>query len=158
MIRPYLPSDKPALIALLKLNIPQYFAETEETDFIAYLEKHLEDYFIVEEAGTIVGAGGINYFPEERLARLSWDIVHPDFQGKGIGTKLTQHRINHISNNPTIDQVIVRTSQLVYKFYERLGFVLERTGKDYWAKGFDLYQLCLPLKKATIIIENLGTR
>lgn len=146
MIRPYAPTDKQAVLALLQLNIPQYFAETEAQDLIVYLHEHLEDYFVVEEAGTIVGVGGINYFPGERLARLSWDIVHPGFQGKGIGTNLTQHRINHIRSNPTIDQVIVRTSQLVYKFYERLGFVLEHTEKDYWAKGFDLYQMQLPLK------------
>ncbi|WP_162428774.1 GNAT family N-acetyltransferase [Pontibacter pudoricolor] len=146
MIRPYIPTDKPALIALLKLNIPQYFAETEETDFIEYLDEHLEDYFVMEEAQTIVGAGGINYFCSERLARLSWDIVHPEFQGKGIGTKLTQHRINHIRNNPTIDTVIVRTSQLVYMFYEKQGFALVHTEKDYWAKGFDLYQMRLPLR------------
>ncbi|MBJ6119367.1 GNAT family N-acetyltransferase [Pontibacter sp. BT310] len=146
MIRPYTHSDKQAVVNLLQLNIPRYFAETEAPDFIVYLDEHLEDYFVIEEAGTIVGAGGINYFPAERLARLSWDIVHPDFQGKGIGTNLTQHRINHINKNPTIDLIIVRTSQVVYKFYEKLGFVLEHTEKDYWAKGFDLYQMRLPLR------------
>jgi len=145
MIRSYNPSDKHQLIALLKLNIPQYFAETEEADFIEYLDQYLEDYFVVEEAGAIVGAGGINYFASEKLARISWDVVHPDLQGKGIGTQLTQHRINLLKSNPAIELIVVRTSQVVYRFYEKMGFVLQKTEKDYWAKGFDLYEMHMPL-------------
>jgi [ribosomal protein S18]-alanine N-acetyltransferase len=147
MIRPYTRSDKPALIALLKLNIPKYFAEAEEADFVEYLEQHLEDYFVVEEAGVIVGAGGINYFPNEKLARLSWDVVHPSYQGKGIGRGLTQHRINHIKANPGISLIVVRTTQLVYPFYQKIGFTLIKTEKDYWAEGFDLYEMHQPLKR-----------
>ena len=145
MIRPYLPKDKAPLIALLKLNIPQYFAETEEADFADYLDKHLESYFVIVYDNKIVGAGGINYFYDSGLARISWDIVHPDHQGKGIGKKLLAHRINHIKAVPNIKTIQVRTSQLVYKFYEKMGFELELVEKDYWAKGFDLYQMKMPL-------------
>lgn len=146
MIRPYTHTDKPELIALLKLNIPKYFAEAEEADFIEYLEQHLEDYFVVEEAGVIVGAGGINYFPDEKLARISWDVVHPEYQGKGIGSRLTQHRINHIKTYTSINLVVVRTTQLVYPFYQKMGFTLVKTEKDYWAEGFDLYEMHMPLE------------
>jgi len=48
MIRPYTPSYKQQLINLLKLNIPQYFAETEEADFIEYLDQHLENHFVAK--------------------------------------------------------------------------------------------------------------
>ncbi|NDK55156.1 GNAT family N-acetyltransferase [Pontibacter fetidus] len=145
MIRPYTSSDKTALIDLLKLNTPLYFAEAEEADFIEYLEQHLEDYFVVEEAGAIVGAGGINYFSDDKIARLSWDIVHPAYQGKRIGSQLTQHRINHIKANPGINTIVVRTTQLAYPFYQKMGFTLVKTEKDYWAKGFDLYEMYLSL-------------
>ncbi|MFD2515390.1 GNAT family N-acetyltransferase [Pontibacter locisalis] len=141
MIRPYTSKDDDELIALLRLNTPQYFDAAEESDFIDYLQHHVEDYFVVEENDRVVGSGGINYFPENRSARISWDIIHPDLQGRGIGRKLTLHRIALLKNNPSIDWAIVRTTQLVYNFYEKMGFELEKTEKDFWAKGFDLYQM-----------------
>lgn len=141
MIRPYHPSDKNELLVLLRLNTPAYFALSEENDFIDYLEKEVEDYFVLEENGKIVGCGGINYWENGTVARISWDIVHPDFQGKGIGKKLTLFRIEEIKKNPTVKSIIVRTSQLAFKFYEKVGFELKKIEKDYWAEGFDLYEM-----------------
>ena len=145
MIRPYIIEDKEALLSILRCNIPLYFDESEEVDFIEYLDKQAENYFIIEQGTKLIGGGGINYFPETMLARISWDIIHPDFQGKGMGKKLTLFRINQIKENPTIRLIKVRTSQLAYKFYVKLGFELERIEKDFWAKGFDLYQMKIEL-------------
>jgi hypothetical protein len=36
---------------------------------------------------------------------------------------------------------MVRTSQVAYQFYQKAGFDLEKIEKDFWAKGFDLYQM-----------------
>ncbi|KAA5548879.1 GNAT family N-acetyltransferase [Adhaeribacter rhizoryzae] len=147
MIREYSGEDKNELLNLLRLNTPQYFAPPEEADFINYLDYYREDYFVVENNGQIIGSGGINYFPHNHESRLSWDIIHPDFQGRGIGKELTQHRINLLQNNPAINIVCVRTTQLVYQFYQKMGFVLEKTEKDFWAPGFDLYQMKMILNK-----------
>lgn len=145
-IRPYNPSDKKDVIKLLKLNTPNFFAPTEEDDLKEYLDKEIEDYFVVEENHEIIAAGGINYFPEEKTARISWDMIKPDQQGKGIGKKLTEHRMNHLKKNNKVDLIVVRTTQLVYKFYEKMGFQLTKVEKDFWAEGFDLYQMELKNK------------
>lgn len=145
MIRPYHAQDKQQLLALLSLNTPRFFAPSEAADFADYLNSHVEGYFIVEAAEQIVGCGGINYFPEEATARLSWDIIHPDYQAQGIGRELTFYRIREIKKNPTIKMILVRTTQLVYRFYEKMGFTLEKTEKDFWAPGFDLYQMKMQL-------------
>lgn len=139
MIRPYHSSDKNELLSLLRLNTPEYFAPSEESDFIDYLEKEIEDYFVVEENKIIVGCGGINYWENGTVARISWDIVHPNQQGKGIGKKLTLFRIEEIKKNLAVKSIIVRTSQLAFQFYEKIGFELEKIEKDYWEEGFDLY-------------------
>ena len=146
MIRRYSHTDKPSVIDLLKKNTPEYFALTEEEDLNHYLDNEVEYYIVYEENNTIIGAGGINFFPQEKLARMSWDIIDPNFHGKGIGKILMQHRFNHLSENSNIDFIVVRTTQLVYKFYVKMGFTLERIKKDYWAKGFDLYEMKMQIK------------
>lgn len=149
MIRVYARQDKAELLNLLRLNTPQYFDASEEADFVEYLDHRLEDYFVVEAGGKVIGSGGINYFADNNEARISWDIIHPDFQGRGIGKKLMLHRIEHIRKDPTVKLIVVRTTQLVYQFYGKMGFVLERTEKDFWAKGFDLYQMKMTLTDST---------
>lgn len=141
MIRAYSNKDKQKTIELLRQNTPEYFDSSEEMDFNKYIENEIEEYFVYEENSEIIGAGGINYFPNEKMARISWDMIDPKHQGKGIGKKLTQYRINHLNKNPNIELIIVRTTQMVYKFYEKMGFELERTEKNFWAKNFDLYQM-----------------
>jgi N-acetylglutamate synthase-like GNAT family acetyltransferase len=145
MIRDYNSSDKEKLLAILRLNIPQYFAQTEEEDFIEYLDKHIDKYYVVELENTIVGAGGINYFEKEQVAKISWDFFHPNMQGKGWGKKLVEYRVAKIKQNPSIKAIVVRTSQHAYKFYSKCSFALKEVKKNYWAKGFDLYEMKLEL-------------
>lgn len=144
MIRLHTSSDRPYLLALLQLNTPRYFAPEEENDFIEYLEHHSQNYLVVEHSGRIIGAGGFNTgFDNGRTVRISWDIIHPDFQGKGIGTGLTLYRIEQIKKITGVTKIVVRTSQLACDFYQKMGFELESIEKDFWAKGFDLYQMKL---------------
>jgi [ribosomal protein S18]-alanine N-acetyltransferase len=146
MIRAYNNNDKAKVIELLRLNTPEFFAPLEESDLIGYLENHAEYYFVLEDAQSVVGAGGINYgFDNGKTARISWDIIHPHKQGNGYGTLLTNFRIAEIKKNPAIEKIEVRTTQLVYKFYEKLGFQLEKIETDYWSKGFDLYLMKITL-------------
>jgi len=141
MIRKYSNTDKRAVIELLKQNTPKYFDFSEEKDFENYLDNEVEDYFVYQEDSEIIGAGGINYFPNEKTARISWDMVAPSSQGKGIGTILTEYRLNYLKENLNVEQIIVRTTQLAYPFYEKLGFELERTESKFWSENFDLYQM-----------------
>ena len=138
-IRPYTTFDKEAVLHLLQLNTPKYFDPSEQADLFKYLEEEVEDYFVLEIDNKIVGAGGINYFPEEKTARIAWDMVRPDTQGKGYGKKLTEHRLGHINSQSEIELIVVRTTQLAHKFYAKMNFELVKIVKDFWAEGFDLY-------------------
>ena len=143
LIRKYTTTDKWNVLELFRMNTPDFFDVSEERDFTNYLEYQKEDYFVVEENNQIIGAGGINYFSSEKTARISWDMIHPEFQKKGIGKQLIHHRLTVIRNHPHIKFVVVRTSQHAYKFYLKLGFGLEKIVPDFWAKGFHLYQMKL---------------
>lgn len=150
IIRPFQLSDRTQVLHIFQLNTPAWFAPEEAADLEDYLSNNAQHYFVVENEGVIIGSGGFNLFPEEQTARISWDIIHPDFHGKGVGKTLTQFRIDAIQQLEPDYSIIVRTSQLAYGFYEKLGFVLEQVEKDYWAKGFDLYLMRLPQKVQTL--------
>lgn len=140
-IRHYSNSDNPALLELLRLNTPKYFAESEKADLIDYLDNHIDHYYVVEVDGTIMGCGGFNRTRDGRRGMLSWDIIHPDAQGKGIGSALVKFRIAEMQKLG-VEEIGVRTSQHVCQFYEKMGFKLKSTVvKDYWAEGFDLYEM-----------------
>lgn len=140
-IRAYSKEDKLQVINLLRLNTPQYFATEEESDFDNYLDNEIELYYILKYKNVIVGCGGINFAENNTVGKISWDILHPDYQGKSLGTHLLKHRIDKLKSMADILKITVRTSQFVYKFYEKQGFEVKHTIKDYWAKGFDLYSM-----------------
>ena len=75
IIKPYKIQDKEAVLRLFRLNTPQYFGPDEEGPFLQYLADDFAHYFVVELDERIVGCGGINYFHDEQLARISWDII-----------------------------------------------------------------------------------
>lgn len=140
-IRSYAKTDFTELLKLLNLNIPRFFAASEEKDFVDYLVRYATNYLVVEQEGKLIGGGGVNYFYRQNKAHISWDFIHPDFQGKGIGKLLVNHRVEIIKTVPSIEVIVVRTSQLAYQFYEKMGFELLKVQKDFWAEGFDLYEM-----------------
>lgn len=146
MIRKYKEQDHHHLIELIKLNTPDYFDESEWLEFSDYLKNEIEDYFVVEADTEIVGCGGLNYEAEQNRAVISWDMIHPSFQGKGIGKALLDHRIAQVKSHADLTELLVRTSQHTWLFYKKSGFELMFVKKDFWAKGIDLYQMIMKLK------------
>lgn len=140
-IREYKSIDKSTVINLIKLNTPKYFAPEEENDFSNYLDNERELYYVLLFNEKIVGCGGINFAENKTIGKISWDILHPEYQGKSLGSQLLKYRIEKIKAIDSIQKITVRTSQLAYKFYEKQGFELNEVKEDYWAKGFDLYRM-----------------
>src|SRR5215217_4597296 len=140
-IRKFQNSDAPRLLKLLHLNTPEYFSGSEEGDFVHYLENEIEHYFVLLVNDEIMGCGGFNLSDDQHTGKISWDIFHPESQGKGFGTALTNYRIERMKEIESVKKISVRTSQLVYPFYAKFGLELKEIVKDYWAPGFDLYRL-----------------
>ena len=141
MIREYKSIDKNAVLELIRLNIPKYFASSEEDDFSRYLDSEIELYYVLFFDKKLVGCGGINFSDNRMTGKISWDILHPEYQGKSLGTYLLEYRIKKLKSIDSVQRITVRTSQLAYKFYEKRSFELLEVKKDYWARGFDMYRL-----------------
>lgn len=140
-IREYQTTDKDAVMELIKQNTPKYFAPEEAADLSNYLDNEIELYYVLVLYDKIVGCGGINFANDKTIGKISWDIIHPGYQGKSLGKQLLKYRVDILKSVDSVRKITVRTSQLVYEFYEKQGFALRETQKDYWAKGIDMYYM-----------------
>jgi len=147
-IRKFESSDREKVINLLRMNTPEYFSPNEEKDLIYYFDFHADNYYVIENQNNIIGAAGFNLSGDGKTGYLSWDIIHPEYQRKGVGSELTRFRIERIKAIETVQTLAVRTSQLAYKFYEKFGLILRETVRNYWDEGFDLYQMECDIKGA----------
>lgn len=140
-IAAFIPTEINALMDLFNANSPKYFALSERNDFERYLKNEVEDYFTVYAKHKIVGCGGMNYKNNRKVAILSWDIIHPAYQKRGIGSRLLQHRLQIIQQEPGIERISIRTSQMTESFYAKNGFRETQRIANYWAPGFDLVEM-----------------
>lgn len=139
LIRNYTSHDIASIFALIDLNTPKYFAESEKNDLENYLQNEIDSYYVLEIEGKIIGSGGINFDDSLTIAVLSWDIIDPAHQNKSFGSQLLDFRLEQLKKIETIQKIIVRTSQLTFQFYEKHGFITVEIRSDYWSKGFDMY-------------------
>lgn len=141
MIRPYTPSDQEAVIQIFRPNTPVYFALEEKADLIAYLRDESEHFFVFEENGKVIAAGGYNIIGTQ--GRLSWYFTDPVHAGKGAASAIARHSLAELKARSEIGEIMVRTSQHAESFFARFGFQTQKTVADFWAEGIDLYQMVL---------------
>jgi GNAT superfamily N-acetyltransferase len=79
--------------------------------------------FVAEYEGRVVGTVTIACF-ERKLAWIGMMLVHPDFQGRGIGRKLMSRALDHLASKSIVTIKLDATPQ-GRPLYEKLGFVAE---------------------------------
>lgn len=100
-------------------------------------------YFIfAEQAGQVMGYGC--YGPITVTTHsydLYWIVVDPSQQGKGLGRDLLQRAEQRIAGRGGRQVYIETSGQETYlptrRFYERCGYELEATIRDFYAPGDD---------------------
>lgn len=140
-IREYKAMDLLIIFGLLKLNTPTYFAPEKKENLLFYLQNEREQYYVLEQEGTIVGSGGTNFSEDRSIGVISWDIFHPAYQGHGLGSILLKFRLQKMKAISSVKTFSVRTSQFVYRFYEKHGFQLKEITENYWAEVLHLYKM-----------------
>ncbi len=143
IIRAFEKEDTTGVMELFDSNCPKYFAHDEREDFILYLKESIDYYYVMLEEDQYIACGGVNRAKEKGKYCLSWGMVDSKYHGKGIGTALVRHRIQEAKKLSDFQEMFVRTSQFAFPFYEKFGFELKSTEKDFWAKGYDMYYMVL---------------
>lgn len=97
------------------------------TYFLDMEELEPEDFVLVEKDGKIIGCAALirrEYFGKS-FFELHSIAVHPNFRGKGIGTRLMEYLINTPGGQDTPGspdcELYVRTT--APGFFEKLGFI-----------------------------------
>ena len=146
MIRSTTPQDASAILSLaasLELFEPQQLEELGSM-FNASTERTADPqpFWLVDDAGE-AGLGGVSYCEPERMTDGSWNLqligVRPARQRQGLGKALIS-AVEHSLRQRKARILIVETaasmeSNLV--FYQRCGFELEATIRDFYADGED---------------------
>jgi len=145
VIRSAQKKDFKLLSKIFSLNVPKYFDEKELDDFKKYfISKNLESYFIIESQGIMIGGGGYTY-ENIKTARICWLFIDPNYHCLGFGKKLVNYCIKILKNDRRLNIIEVETSNLTYKFYEKLNFKIKYIKKDYWPNNDDLYFMNIDL-------------
>lgn len=143
-VRPYMRSNKQACLALFDGNVPDFFDSTERSDFAAFLDSPSGEYFVLERDGAVIGCGG--FAKEDRgQARFTWGMVDRKCHGQGLGRRLAEYRLQAIEDAGGFAEVELFTSQIVARFFVKLGFAVAQVEKDGFAPGMDKVQMIKPL-------------
>lgn len=89
------------------------------------------EFYVFEEDGIIKGVGGLaNCWFDDGVFGLCTCYVLPDHQGKGIGKKLTEYRINRIKELG--GEIIFSTTKKTWHL-ERFGFKIIESPYEKWS-------------------------
>lgn len=139
-LRRFEAADTEAVIAIFRSNIPKYFVESEEPELREYLAGSVENYYVIEADGEVVGAGGIALNADNTVS-LCWGMIHSSRLGTGLGKLLTEYRLARSLEIFGARPVVINTSQHTEGFYEKLGFVTVEHTPDGFGPGIDICKM-----------------
>ncbi len=139
-IRKYESSDIDSVISIFRSNIPKYFGPEEEPGLRDFLSGDVENYYVLELDGKVVGAGGIE-LNEDDTVSLCWGMVHNDHLGTGLGKLLTEYRMERSQEEFGDKPMVNSTSQHTEGFYKKLGFVTVEHKPDGFGPGIDICRM-----------------
>lgn len=143
-IRTYVKSDKDALVQIFHSNCPRYFVESDESDFVDFLDVYAdENYLVAEVEGKVIGCGG--HYTKGDIHGIAWVM----FESGSIGTKqllstcdeFYQAIEQRIEAEGKLYNIVVYTTQLMIKLFSRYGFEVGEVTKDGFGEGLDEVQM-----------------
>lgn len=140
-VRPYSAIDRDACIAIFRSNLPHYFDSSELSDFEAFLDELIGEYFVFEIGGSIIASGGC--YVHDHVGHLSWGMVLSAKHRASIGTTLLVWRVNHLFRRSEIAEISIDTSQHTAEFFKRFGFHTTQNVVDGFGVGIDKVSMSL---------------
>jgi GNAT superfamily N-acetyltransferase len=122
-IRRYRPTDRKAVLAAFRTNVPDHFPASEEAWLRSCLDEPDGPLFVVVEGDEVVGFGGYELSDFYHLGTLVFGLVRADRHGTGIGRALLHYRLLHMAGRKLRPRyVTVDTHPHTAGFFLRCGF------------------------------------
>jgi GNAT superfamily N-acetyltransferase len=122
-IRRYRPTDRKAVLAAFRSNVPDHFPASEEAWLRSALDEPDGPFFVAVEDGEVVAFGGYELSEFYHLGTLVFGLVRADRHGTGIGRLLLNYRLLHMAGRKLRPRyVTVDTHPHTAGFFRRCGF------------------------------------
>jgi GNAT superfamily N-acetyltransferase len=122
-IRHYRPTDRKAVLAAFRSNVPEHFPASEEAWLRSCLDEPDGPLFVVVEGEDIVGFGGYEISEFYNLGTLVFGLVRADRHGTGVGRALLHYRLLHMAGLKLRPRyVTVDTHPHTAGFFQHCGF------------------------------------
>lgn len=113
-------------------GLPTYSAMTDRAEALEEIRKNI--VYIIRERGRAIGS--VMYeMKTPGHAHISGLVVHPDFQGRGIGKIAMDKVLGELAHVPEIDLVTHPDNERAIKLYKSLGFVSGECIENYFGDG-----------------------
>jgi putative acetyltransferase len=129
-VRCFIIDDQPAAKQLILAGLGEHFSPLRPNlnpDLIDIYSSYILEghYFVVaQEAGAIVGTGGLILNRAERFGRIVRVSVRNDLRGRGIGRAIVEHLLD-LGRQAKIGRIVVETNHDWYPalaLYQSCGF------------------------------------
>ena len=89
-----------------------------------FCEEHIDDIFVAEEEGKVVGLAKIHFSGENEVGTIRNNAVDPMFQGRGISTQLVKRAVEELKGRGAkiITVGTLETAEAALRIYEKAGF------------------------------------
>jgi GNAT superfamily N-acetyltransferase len=122
-IRHYRPTDRKAVLAAFRSNVPDHFPPSEEAWLRSCLDEPDGPLFVVTEGEDIVAFGGYEISEFYNLGTLVFGLVRADRHGTGVGRALLHYRLLHMAGLKQRPRyVTVDTHPHTAGFFQHCGF------------------------------------
>lgn len=133
----YSPVDRDFCLAIFDANCPAFFAANERRDYERFLDSNPAGYEICLWEGKPVGAYGLS--PADTASCvLTWVLLDPDFQQRGIGTEVIQRAIIR-ARSAGKSRIEIGASHLSAPFFARFGAKIISLTRHGW--GPDMHRV-----------------
>lgn len=143
-IRIYNKNDEKYIIDIFKSNCPKYFYINDLDSLYFFLNNYIDENFkVVTLNDYIVGCGGHYVKENEKLIGIAWVM----FKRNSLGVKnflslsniFFEHIMDNIQNEKKAFDIIINTTQLLEKTFNKFGFHTVHIIKNGFGKNLDHY-------------------
>jgi [ribosomal protein S18]-alanine N-acetyltransferase len=120
--RRYQPEDLAQCLEIYAANEPGGFPKGVIEQYRKSLIDQSSYFLVLDRENRLIASGGISYFLRPNIAVLCFGLVHPDFQGSGLGTALLLTRLALLEPRGCMYAVFIAAVEKSVDFYRRFGF------------------------------------